>query len=92
MAGRSAPGHAAHSSPPVIQFRPRVTTTATVKKVAVTATLSGDAAAQPDIPCPDVHPPAHRDPNSWPLRSGAAARQKDCGKDQRSPLHVTPVY
>jgi len=57
------PAHTAgHSAPPVSACRPRVIATATVKNVAVTATLSGDAAAQPDIPCPDVHPPAHREP------------------------------
>ena len=61
--GEHRPADAAgRSRPPVRACTTSVTSTATEKKVAVITSLSGEPAAQPDMPCPDVQPPAHRDP------------------------------
>jgi hypothetical protein len=53
---------AVHSAPPVMARAANVTATAAAKNIAVAARESGEPAAQPDSPCPDVHPSAQRAP------------------------------
>src|SRR3954447_21618208 len=55
-------GGSSHSRPPVRACSASVTTTATPKKTAVVTKLAGDRAEHPEMPWPDVHPPAHRAP------------------------------